>query len=154
MLKKTFRGIGRIIKPFVNFPVWMNWRNLKENNERLGRLAKSVLMPTSQKIHPETFEEAVIRLNLNESAIQSRQRYLKRAAAMYVLLAMLMFIYAVYLLIILKTLLGFITALTLVWVVLALAFRNHFWYIQMRERCLGLGFKEWIYLTFRAKREA
>jgi len=152
VIKKTVYGIGRVLKPLVNFPAWMGLSRLKENNQKLGRLAKIVLMPQAIEIHRETFEDAVVRLELTEPAIQARQRYFKRLAMIYALIAALLLVYAFYLLIANQTVLGFVMTLVAVWVTLALAFKQHFWYTQMKVRRLGLSFTEWLLIAFHKTR--
>jgi intracellular multiplication protein IcmV len=149
VIKKTVRGIGRVVKPLVNFPVWMGLSRLRENNQKLGRLAKSVLTPTKVDVHRETFEAAVERLGLDEPMIQARQFYFKRLAIVYLLIAIALLGYAFYLLIIVGALIGFLMVLIAIWIALALAFKQHFWYTQMKARRLGLSFREWLSITLR-----
>lgn len=151
MIKKTFRFIGRMVKPFVNVPAWMGWKGLKEDQARLKRLAKSVLTPeeTLTERRRETFEAAAARLGLNESAIRARERYCKRLATLYIGIALILIFYAFYVWIALGEFFGFLMTLIAVWIALALAFRQHFWYTQMKERRLGLSFREWFLITFR-----
>jgi intracellular multiplication protein IcmV len=147
MFKKVFRGIGRVLKPLVNFPAWMGWKSLKEDNQRLARLAKMVLAPEKIEVHRETFEQAAARLGLDESDILARQRSFKRMALFYGFIALLLLIYAFYLLLSVETVIGFLTGLIAVWITLALGFKQHFWYTQMKVRRLGLTFREWFLIT-------
>jgi intracellular multiplication protein IcmV len=149
VIKKTMRGVGRFIKPLVNFPVWIGWKNLKENNQRLGALMKVLFAPSKINITPETFAEAVARLGLTEADISARQQYFKRLAILYALIAVALLVYAFYLLFVEETALGFAMSLAVVWMALALGFKQHFWYTQMRVRRLGLSFKDWLTLAFR-----
>ena len=151
MFKKLFGGIGRVVKPFVNFPAWMGWKYLSANNERLKKLASTLYPSTKEKIQPETFESAMIRLELNEFDLKLRQQHLGRMAKLYTVLAILIFAYAVYLLVHVGTWIGFLTANVLTIAVLAIAFKNHFWYTQIKERRLGLRFWDWLYLTVSKK---
>lgn len=148
MIKKVARGVGRAVKPFVNVPRWMGWQNLKADQQRVGALAKSLMQSNKKPVIRETFEEAVARLNLTEEAISTRKRDLLRAALFYVFLAAVIFVYALYLLFILKLVLGAAVAFMLVAVTLTLAFKQHFWYIQMKYRRLGFTFNEWVNATF------
>ena len=151
MIKKTFRGIGRVLKPLVNFPAWMNWQGLKENHQKIKRLAQIVLTPQRVQTTQETFAEAVARLGLDEATITARQQYFKQLAMCYLVLAALLFAYMLYLAIIVQTFLGVLMTLVAIWVVLVLAFRQHFWYIQMKVRRLGLNFTEWFSIAFHIK---
>jgi intracellular multiplication protein IcmV len=150
MFKKTFRAVGRVLKPLVDVPTWIGWKSLKEDQARLGRLAKSVLTPedTLTERHRDSFDEAVVRLGLNESAILARQRYCKRLATLYLCIALALLFYAFYVWIIFGAFFGFLMTLIAVWIALALAFRQHFWYTQMKVRRLGLSFREWFLIAF------
>lgn len=148
MFKSVFRRTGKMIKPFVNVSAWMDWKGLKEDNQRIGRLAKDLLVAKKVEARSETFEEAIVRLNLTEAKIEARQRYLKRLAMVYTLIAAGIAIYGLYLLFFLGTFLGFVVTLAVLYVALALAFQQHFWYIQMRERRLGLRFQDWLQIAF------
>lgn len=151
MIKKVFGGIGRTLKPLVNVPAWMGLKYLKEDNERLKRLAKSVLLPQAPEFQPETFEEAIARLGMQEADIQARMLSFKRLALIYCVVALCILGYGIYLLMMFDTIVGLVTTLVCVWIALALAFKQHFWYTQMKERRLGLTFREWIHLTFHKK---
>lgn len=147
MIKKTARGIGRMIKPFVNFPAWIGVKHLKEDQARLNRLAKSVLMPHKVATYHETYEAAVARLGLDESMLQARLRSFKQLTIFYLIIAALLVIYALYLLVIVGAVLGFLMALSAVWISLVLAFKQHFWYTQMKVQRLGLTLREWLWIT-------
>lgn len=150
MIKKTFRAVGRVLKPLVNVPAWIGWQSLKEDQARLRRLAKSVLTPeeTLTERHRESFEEAVARLGMSEAAISARQRYCKRLATLYVCIALVLLFYAFYVWIVFGAFFGFLMTLIAVWIALALGFRQHFWYTQMKVRRLGLSFREWFLIAF------
>jgi intracellular multiplication protein IcmV len=150
MIKSTFRRIGRVVKPFVDFPRWMGWRNLKENGHMVGGLARDLLKSGKKvEVRKETFEEAIERLNLNEAAITARKKDLLFMTAVYLVVAVALIIYAVYLLVVLGLWLGAIMAVVVCCLSLSLAFRQHFWYIQMKYRRLGFTFNDWVNATFR-----
>jgi intracellular multiplication protein IcmV len=152
VIKKTVRGIGRVLKPLVNIPAWMGWKGLKENNQRIGRLAKSILAPSKVEVRRESFESAVERLGLDESTLQARQRYFQRLTKVYLVITVALFAYAIYMLVV-GTFLGFLMALVAVWIALVLTFRQHFWYTQIKVRRLGLSFAEWASITFHTSKE-
>ena len=147
MIKKIFGGIGRVFKPFVNVPLWIGWKSLKEDNKKLSKLAKEIFLPRQTPFQPETFEEAIIRLNLNEATLATRQQYFKKTALIYLLVSAGVLAYAIYLLLVMGSLIGFLMTSVMMLVSLALSFKQHFWYIQIREKQLGLTFGEWFTLA-------
>ncbi len=138
---KIVRGFGKIVRPFVNFPSWMGWRQISVTGAGIKETAKE-LLKTPQAKHQETFEQAVQRLHLTEADLQQRMRTFKQLILFYALIAIALFIYTIYLLIgshLAAALLSFILTV----LALALAFRQHFWYYQMQHRKLGCTIKEW-----------
>jgi len=143
---KITRGIGKVVKPLVNFPRWIGVSSLKQTAQALGKEAKSAF--TEQKPeHQETYAEAIERLGLSTADVQRRMQWLLRFAMVYVGLASLIFIYALYLLISGHVAAGLLSLVITVFV-LTLAFREHFRYFQMRTQHLGCTFKDWLLATF------
>lgn len=149
MIKKTLRGVGRVLKPLVNFPHWMRWGDLKENNHMITSLAKGMLKADTAVPRQETYEEAVVRLNLNDEAIAARKKDLFLMAGFFSVLAIAVFIYGFYLLLFQGMILAFFMGVALAFLLTALAFRQHFWYIQMKYKRLGLTFNDWMNYTFK-----
>ena len=138
---KIVRGTGKLIKPFVNFPSWMGWRQISTTGTGIKETAKELLKTPKAK-RQETFEEAIQRLRLTEADLQQRMRTYKQLIAFYAVIAVGLFGYAIYLLINLHlaaALLSFVLTLF----ALSLAFRQHFWYYQIKHRKLGCTIKEW-----------
>lgn len=153
MFKSVLRGTKRAGKSLFNVPKWMGWHRLKQNNQTLLVMFKDVLFPsTSNKQIDKSFEEAVSRLGLDQETLDHRQRVLKFLSYVYMFFALLIFGYAFYLLFWVGTYLGFFTTLSLVCATLALAFKNHFWYTQIRNKRLGLTFWQWFFLAFGIKK--
>ena len=143
---KIMRGIGKVTKPFVNFPAWMGVKQIKAAGANIKDTAKSLLdQPKSTRT--ETFEQAVARLGLDEQTLKQRQQTFLRMAMFYAAIALGLFGYAIYLLVGANFLAG-IMSLVLSLLALTLAFRQHFWYFQIKQRKLGCTVKEWFYNTF------
>ncbi|MGB6976554.1 MAG: type IVB secretion system protein IcmV [Gammaproteobacteria bacterium] len=146
IFKSIGRGLGKVAKPLVNFPRWMDLRSVSTTAKDIGKMAKGLFVP-QQATRQETFEEAVKRLHLTEENIQERMKTLLRLTLVYCLIAVALGTYTGYLLVngrILAALLSF----TLTFLSLAFAFREHFWYYQMKQRRLGCGIKEWFIAIF------
>jgi intracellular multiplication protein IcmV len=140
---KIFRGISKVTKPFVNFPAWMGLKQISSSGKNIKETATALLRQT-KSTRQETFEEAVKRLGLNEQILKQRQQMFFRMAVAYSVMALALFSYAVYLLITDHFAAGFMS-LVLTVVLLTLAFRQHFWYFEIKQRRLGCTVKEWFF---------
>ena len=68
-------GIKKIIKPFVDVPKWIGYRQLVKSNRSITTLLKKFFIP-EQAHSQESFAAALQRLNLKESdLIQRRQEF-------------------------------------------------------------------------------
>jgi intracellular multiplication protein IcmV len=146
---KILRGIGKVVKPLVNFPRWMDWRSVSTTATDIGKSAKGLFVP-AQATRQETFEAATRRLHLTEKDIQERMKNLLRMAVIYCVIAVGLTVYTCYLLAKGHALAGLLgTVLSLL--ALSFAFREHFWYFQMQQRRLGCTVKQWLAALFRGR---
>jgi len=150
---KKLRRFGGIFVPFHNFKKLLGWSDLKQSYLNAGASAKDIFQPKhTQTVIKETYEEAVVRLNLSEEDQEKRKKTFFRMCLFYIGIALVLFIYAIYLMFTSFFIAVFI-ALMLVAVALSLAFREHFWYVQMTCRRLGLSIKDWANYTFGGKKK-
>ncbi|QBS12566.1 type IVB secretion system protein IcmV [Legionella geestiana] len=135
---RTRRIVGRIGGAMRG---WLDFDRMKSITLYLGQVFARLFIP-QKKQEGEGFEATVARLGLTESDLDTRRKSLYRLSLFMVALAMLIFIYSVY-----HFVYGSYTAaclsLVIMLVALALAFRYHFWYFQIRERKLGCTLGEW-----------
>lgn len=139
---KIVRGLGKAFKPLVNFPAWMGWKQLSQTGKDISSNAKELLTP-QKATRQETFDAAVRRLGLSEQDIQQRMKAFKKMALLYSVIALGLAGYCIYLVIFAHVAAAFLT-LILVTLALTLAFREHFWYFQMKNRRLGCTIKDWL----------
>lgn len=146
---KIFRRIGKTVKPLINFPAWMGWNQIAQGGKTIKDAAKSLMENT--KADPgrrkETFEQAVARLRLSPDDLKQRMKQFRMMAIFYAVISLALFVYAIYLFINLSVM-GGILSTVLTALAAALAFRQHFWYFQMKQRKLGCTVKEWFHGTF------
>lgn len=143
-----FRSMGKVIKPMVNFPRWMGWNQIADSGKFINSLAKDVFKTKPDgKLRDEKFEDACRRLNLTSGILLQRQKHFLRYAIFFVCLSFALFAYGIYLLIFGGFFMAFLICLSLTCVSLSLAFREHFWYIQIRHRRLGISLKDWFKLS-------
>lgn len=139
--KEKPRRIRRFAKTFVNFPRWMGVDELKSSGKRIGQMAKDLMTPAKAQ-HHETFEEAVERLGLTEKDIAERMKGFLFQARVIALVALVIFIYAIYLFIASHIIAGFMAVL-ITGVAVSLAIKEHFRYFQMKQRRLGCTLGQW-----------
>ena len=91
---------------------------------------------------PETFQQAVVRLNLTDESLRKQKASLLGLCFLMCFFGLCVFIYAIYLLFLGKWLASLIS-LVVMSLSYVLAFRYHFWYFQITQKKLGCTFKEW-----------
>jgi intracellular multiplication protein IcmV len=130
-------------KTFFNPRAWLGYDSLKDQTRTIWTFVRAATTTATPPENPETFEEAMERLNLTEDSLQTvASRYLAYAA-FFVALTGVNLIYAIYLLFHHKAFLGLILGLAVCALLLAQAFRYHFWYFQIANRKLGCTLEEW-----------
>lgn len=150
-MKKFFRNIGGLLFPIGRVKRGLGIDELKKSYSSLAGNAKDMFTHDKTKyVTKETFEEAAERLQLTEDMIATRRKNLLFSALFYVGIAAAIFIYSLYLLFS-GVFLGTFIGLVLTAIALGLGFRDHFWYIQMTQRRLGISIKEWFDYSFRGK---
>lgn len=137
---KVTKALGRIIKPLVNFPRWMGVQKIRENGRAIVKMIKDmrIYRPT---VRQESFEEAMIRMHLSEEDIKARMKTCLILSIVYSCCTLLFLIYTVYM--VWHGHLGMILGFLVTILVAVFAYREHFWYFQMKTRTLGRTFKEW-----------
>ncbi len=144
---KVTKRIGQGFKFLVNFPRWMGWDRIRDSAKQIGGMAKSITTVRQAK-HQETFEEAIKRLNLSEEEITKQISRHIWMFSLYATLALAMFVYAFYLLFT-QYYQGFILGIFVGILTSSLAFREHFYYFQMKTRQLGCTFQDWVDFVLR-----
>jgi intracellular multiplication protein IcmV len=139
-MKKRSR-IVKIITQIFNIRKWFDWDRMKAGTLYLGNGIKRLFVP-QQKVGGESFDEAMKELNLSNDALLEKQKSLFRLSIVMVSAAVLILVYAVYMLF-LGSIKAFIVSLVVTLIAVILAYRYHFWYFQMKQRKLGCTFSEW-----------
>lgn len=140
-----FRGMGRMIKPLVNVPKWMNAKQITTDAVYIGDIAKKVFK-TQESDREESFDEALVRLKLTEEDIKQRYKEFRRLSIIFGLFFLILIGYAGYLLLGVDPETSW-RAIALSFVVSLIAliqfFRFHYWIYQIKQRRLGCGLKEY-----------
>ena len=140
---KVFKAMSKVVKPFVNFPQWMGLKQITTTTRDLKDIVKVVFRTKEKAKDQETFEQAFIRLGLNEEMVQQRIKKLQKLSIYYVLFGITLVAYTVYLIVSTDYILAPIMTLILSALMFTYAYREHFWYFQMKTRKLGCNFKDW-----------
>lgn len=139
---KVRQRIGRGLKSLVDFPRWMGWLQIKDSAKELRNLAKVVMSPEAAK-HRETFDEAVKRLGLTDKDIQQQVARHLWMFFIFISMTVLLLTYSIYLLIT-QRYQGFLLGTFVGVLASSFAFREHFYYFQIKTRRLGCTFQDWI----------
>jgi len=131
-------------------PAWMGVSHAKEGGESIARLVKRLFIPSTPE-RVESFTEAMQRLGMSEMDVVKRQGDFFRLFVIMLMVTMGVLVYTAYLLVLGHIMAG-VASLAIAAVAAALTFRNHFWYFQLKQRTLGLTFKEWMDKAILGKR--
>lgn len=143
--------VGRFFKSFVDVKTWISYDEVKTNTKSIYSLfARFFSSRNKNPILKETFEEAVIRLNLTEKQIIERKKIFLYSALIYLSIALILIAYALHLAVNSHIVLAIFT-LILTTFIATLAYREHLWYMQMSRRKLGCSFAEWKDFVFEKK---
>ncbi len=145
MKKKKGSRIGLALKRVFKFRYWADFDRIKAYSQYLWDLFKRLFIPQvrDDKDSQVLFEESVQQMKLSEADLKNREVALKRMSILMTVLASLVFLYSFY-----HLFYGSWQAALLCYsvtlIAVALAFRYHFWYFQIKERKLGCTFSEWL----------
>ena len=145
---KKRRPIRAFFKSFVNVRKWSSYDEVANNVKMTGGFLRRLFSRNFKVVNSETYEESVARLHLTAEQLQQRKKVFLYSALIYGVIAMLLFIYFIYLLINLRLLAAFLDLILLTLMTVS-AYREHFWYMQMQEKKLGCSFNDWLAFVLR-----
>jgi intracellular multiplication protein IcmV len=141
MKNKSGSRIGRILSRIINLKSWFDWERMKSFSLFLWNGIKKFFIP-QQTTDTESFAAAKKRLNLTDADLNVQKKGLLRVSLLMAVFAVLFFFYAIYHFYN-YAFRGGILSLVVMCIALALAFRYHFWYFQIKEHKLGCSLHEW-----------
>lgn len=148
---RIFQTTKRVLKPLVDFPTWMGYRILVDNGKAIVQDTKDLFIPPPPPERSETFEEAITRLGLTEEGVKKQERAFWDLALVWGIIAVGMLFYTIWLLIT-SGFAGALLTAALTFFSTVLTFRYHFWYFQVKNRTLGVTFKQWLQSCLRINR--
>jgi len=132
-------GIFSSIKTTLGKALGME--QLKQQTTDVKELAEAVF-EQRQARRKESFEAALVRLNLSEEDIQNRAKEFKRLVRVFIFIIIGLLAYLVYA-IIQKSWIASLGTMGILLVALAQLFRYHFWLFQITQKRLGCTYTEW-----------
>lgn len=140
-MAKKHRVTG-FFKSMFNVRLWTGYDRIKDQGSQIKDEYQR-MFTVKEAGHEENLEEVMQRFQLSESDLQDRMRDFYRLSMMMLVMFVPVFCYFVYMLISLHLHAAFLS-LVVSFFPLVLAFRYHFWYYQLKQRRLGVTFKEWL----------
>ncbi len=127
-----------------NFRVskWLGLDQIKSSTRGIMSFGLDVFTP-EQPNNAETFEEALVRLNITEEQLLQRKKEFLALMILFLLIATAIFIYSIFIAYSYKNFIGFIMGFAVTIYALTLAFRYHFWIYQIKHRKLGCSLRDW-----------
>ncbi len=129
-------------KTFFNPSAWLGTKELSAYTRIIGSNLKTTFT-TPKPEHIETFEQALQRLNVTETALQQNADRYKLFALLFLVFSVCAFLVGFYYLFRYGTLAGWVLAMTVALLFAVNALRFDFWRFQIRRRQLGCTFREW-----------
>lgn len=145
--------IKRFFSPLVDVRKWSDFDDVVDNAKFVTRSVKDLCNPQQEvNMQAANFEELKQRLHLTEEDIKKRTKYFLYYSLVYFFSALCLFFYMGYLIAVSGRILSVLATMILAVLMLVYAVREHLWYVQLKKRKLGCGFKDWIaFLLGRAK---
>lgn len=133
----------RVFTSMVNIRVdqWLGYSAIKDS---IGQI-KSTVQPSFTVEHAEQqedFDAAIDRLHLTQEDLASREREFTKLFCIYLLAAIALFGYSIYLFV-RGNWGGGLMTLGITLYPINLAFKFHFWLFQIKNKKLGCSLKDW-----------
>lgn len=139
-----WRGTSKAASSIMSFRFdkWVDYQNIKQTLNIITRDTKVMFTPT-QPNRIETFEQALERLNLDESSLKDILKQYTFFLILYLFLSLTIFSYGIFIALVKNNYWGFIVSFSLTTYSLSRAFYYHFWLFQINQKRLGCSFKDW-----------
>lgn len=141
MKKNAGSRVGAVITQIFNVRAWFDWDRVKSFTLFLVDGVKRLFI-VQEHVQSDSFNEAQKQFKLTDADLLLKQKALWRLSMIMLTVAFLIFGYSMYHFIF-GALKAGIVSLVVMMIALALAFRYHFWYFQIKKQKLGCTFNEW-----------
>lgn len=143
---KVTQAVKRVVRPFVDFPTWIGYQQLVEMSRGIGIILQRLFIPQKAE-QEESFDDALRRLQISEHALKQKARSLNYLTFLWFAIGIIVIIYGFYL-VGAGSWHGFIACVAITSIAFTQSFRCNFWLFQIRQRRLGVSFKEWLNASF------
>lgn len=139
----AIRDVFKINRKTFLYPTgWLDFTAVRTLNKTIWDSIRNLFrVPAPDRV--ENFDEAMHRLDMSEADVEQAIKNYTSFAWMFFILGIIVLLYSFYLAFAHVTISGFILGLVSTALFLSQAFQYHFWAFQMREKRLGLTFKDW-----------
>ena len=148
MAKK--KGLKFFSRSIFNVPRWIGWESLRNNASSISQMYRALFKASQKPAVNETFEEAVVRMGLTEKDLRHSERAYLVKSRFYLVMVVAALCYHGYLLY-QQYWASAIVMVSFDFMLMSFYFRESFWLTQIRQRRLGLTFKEWLCINFLGK---
>jgi intracellular multiplication protein IcmV len=150
MKNKSNSRVVRVLSKILDIRTWFDWERMKSFTLFVGNGLRGLFMmdtenkKTTKDNLPltESFNSAKQSLNLTDADLIIRQKALLKLSILMATIAILIFSYSIYQFFYGTLRAGFIS-LVIMMIAVALSFRYHFWYYQIKSHKLGCSVHEW-----------
>lgn len=144
----------RIFRKNTSVGTWSNWKAVKHNASSIKEMVKGVGSADQDNAYvASSFEEAVKHYGMSEADLRKRMKNHLVTAIVCAILGLFAFGWMINLVFFNGMLLSGLVALGLSSLMLAYAFREHFFYFKIKQRRLNCTVREW-FLSFMPGRGA
>jgi len=138
----------KFFKSFVDVKKWSSYDEVSANTKTTWTMFQRLIYRKPKALRKENYKEAIARLGLTEKQTAARKNNFLYSSFVYAFFAVGFLVYLVYLLVNFRFLAASLTGLLMV-VMSLMAYKEHFWYMQMRREKLGCNFNDWLEFIFR-----
>lgn len=138
----------RLFNKYFDYRAWSDWKRTSAMTHYFISVFSRLFIP--KEVNPEDakqFDALVQEMGLTEDDLGVRLLNFRRMYLVMIAGAFLFYAYAMYQMLY-GGVLSVILSLVFAFVSLALAFRYHFWYFQIKHRKLGCSIQEWFKTSF------
>ena len=136
-------GFKKRVKSLFNIGKWIGVKSIRENGQLIHSLVNILIRKSDKSVKHRSFEEAAQYFQLDDETIKQRQNHFKHMSWIYGIILVFGLCYEC--LLAWQQKWGALVMMTSFnFMIFAFFFRESFWYLQMRERQLGLTFKDWL----------
>lgn len=137
-------GFKRRVKSLFNLTGWVGLNSIKEHGSLIRSLFSNVMArPKASSEKMRTFDEAVEKFNLTEADLAAREKHFMQMSYIYGIILILGVSYWLYLGFAGKWS-AFVMMFSFNFMIFSFFFRESFWLMQLKQRKLGMSFKDWL----------